>query len=186
MSANAGISSSDCCPRVIRWCLTGFTRIPLEEEDATGTVMPNRQGLPKTEIKKEGKYTAGEVRTRVAPMESTALHVLEEQARGAKALDGAPRDEAARATAATRCRGRSRHQFSSTTKYKVGVDLSDQLEGHYLFARASKKCLQKRAFYILNSAVTNAYILFPKGNARWPRSRSSRQDNFSEKISTPH
>ena len=49
---------------------------------------------------------------------------------------------------------------------KFEVDLSDQLEGTYLFALTSRKYWKKMEFYILNAMVTNAYIL----QTRWLRS----------------
>jgi hypothetical protein len=61
---------------------------------------------------------------------------------------------------------------------KFEVDLSDQLEGTYLFALTSRKYWKKMAFYILNAMVTNAYIL----QTRWLRSRTTRSSPLGRKF----
>ena len=49
---------------------------------------------------------------------------------------------------------------------KAAVDQNDQLEDVYSIARPQRKCWKKILFYLINCAVTNAYVIYKIHNPR--------------------
>lgn len=132
--------------------------------NATGTVMPNRAGLPKAEIKKEGKMKKGETTVFTAGLQSGRMVFQTWMDKRPVRMLTTEHPPTMKSVKGRRHDGYKNKPFPilKYNKFKVGVDLSDQLEGTYLFTRATRKCWKKLAFYIIGAMTTNAYVLYRK------------------------
>ena len=62
--------------------------------------------------------------------------------------------------------------------YMGGVDLNDQLCSYYKVGRASRKWWKYVVFFLVNISITNAWILWKKGNHNPPMKSTYRHKQF--------
>ena len=127
---------------------------------ASGTVMPNRKGMPKQILKR--KLKRGEmVAVHKAPLvcakwkDKRDIHML-------STIDSMEMNNTGKNDRRT---GEPIQKPACVLQYNIqmgGVDHNDQLAKYYSFARKTMKVWKKEFFFLTNSMVLQAYIMYKK------------------------
>ena len=137
-----------------------FNYLYTRQVNSTGTVMGNRKGLPKTEIKnlrlargQLADFVRGTLSCQVWKDKRDVILLSTEH--GHRMVEVQSRG------------GRIKMKPTSVleyNKFKAGVDTNDRLEEEYFMELTSRKLHKKLLFHEINCMLTNAFIIYKKVN----------------------